>query len=99
PVARDQPDAGLGERQRGGAPALGDAGPDRGDGAEGGVGGVEELLAGGQRRRLGVEGGGGAGALLGRERLLRAGPAEADAAGGHGGAEPHGGRAGALGPR
>ena len=41
---------------------------------------------------LGVEGLGGLGALLGGERLLRPQPGERDAGGGHGGAEPLGGR-------
>jgi hypothetical protein len=90
-VVGDEPDAGLGERQRAAAPVGVGLAADGGDGAEGGVSGVEELLAGGERGALGVEGLGGLGALVGGERLLGAHPGPGESNGGHRGAEPLGG--------
>ena len=66
----DEPDARLGERQGERAPEGLDLAADGGDGAEGGVGDVEQLLAGREERAVGVERRGGGGLLLGGERLL-----------------------------
>ena len=62
----DESDARLGTRQREPFPVLSDLGPDCGHGAEGGVLGVQELLAGGEELALGVERLGGLRLLIGR---------------------------------
>ncbi len=73
-------------------PVADDPVADGGDGPEGRVGGVQQLLGGREVLALGPEGLGGLGLLVGREGLADAQPGERHAGGGHRGLEPSGGR-------